>query len=278
MPNSRRYYIFTDGGPLKRIPLRVVNNLAQGRDSLPEFANTSRRVLLVEAETEGGQPVRIVGAEGSIWHFDENGSIRDGLQRSVIEAMTTSDALRRASGSGPVVPFAPKQKREKWWRENRWDPTKEDFERVIGDFELSEGKRAEVVTGSRPRHPPLTYEAKEALHGIEGKFAQMQFQISSLSEPALKGMAFEARERGREEPSARPLLEGLATACDRECDVRRQRRRKGGVWFAVVDVFRLDETRNSADVIIHKSERCIGRDAAKKGCANPGSRARCLHR
>ena len=260
MASISRYYIVPEGGTATRIPRRVVEGLIRGSDTLPEYANTSQRVLWARIESEGSEAVRIIGAEGSVWHFDESGAIRDSMLRSVDEAMRT--AREPKTNSGPVVQFAPRHEREKWRRENRWEPQKEDYEAVLADFER--GQRIKMVTGTAPRRPPLTYEAKDTLHDIEGKLSMLQYRISTLSEPALKGLAFAAQERGREDPQLRPIWEGVAGACDRECEVRKQRRRKGGVWFAVVEVFRSDATRNTAEVVLHKSERCHGRDAAKK--------------
>jgi hypothetical protein len=55
------------------------------------------------------------------------------------------------------------------------------------------------ATGKVPRKPPLTYDAKQAFREIDVKLGTVIFELEKLSEPGLKGLAFEAREKAEEE-------------------------------------------------------------------------------
>ena len=59
MPISTRLYVLEPDGALKRIPMRVVNGLVFGADSVPAYAGTSQRIVQVLVDNEDGRPVRL---------------------------------------------------------------------------------------------------------------------------------------------------------------------------------------------------------------------------
>ncbi len=50
-----------------------------------------------------------------------------------------------------------------------------------------------VAEGKAPRKPPLTREGRNALAEIGAKIGLISWQLTQLTEPALKGLAFEVR-------------------------------------------------------------------------------------
>jgi hypothetical protein len=106
----------------------------------------------------------------------------------------------------------------------------------------------------------LTYEAKEALRKIDEKLASVGFELDRLSEPALKGLAFEARKRAKAQSG---LWAGLADECDHIREIKGRRRTGRGIWYAVIEAERPDA--NDADVTHIDEvafEKCSGRKAA----------------
>jgi len=112
--------------------------------------------------------------------------------------METFAALERAEGrpSSKVVDLAPKLKREKWERDNRWTLSQQDLDLISDD--IWKRKRAATpkvrqAKGVAPKPPPMTFEAKQAIREIQTHIFGIDSKMEFLTEPALKGFAFEAR-------------------------------------------------------------------------------------
>jgi hypothetical protein len=86
---SLRHYLFPDEGEPQRLSNRLVDGMIAGEDSLPGYAGMRQRVMSVVLENEDGQPGRIIRTEGSIWVFDDDGKIREGLQKVFAEVMNS---------------------------------------------------------------------------------------------------------------------------------------------------------------------------------------------
>ena len=99
-----------------------MQGLAHGNDAMPQYAGTKQKAADVIVEVENGKPVRIAKADGNFLIFDNKGQVHRGLAAGGMEAMETFAALERAErrSSSTVVDLAPKLKREKWERDNRW--------------------------------------------------------------------------------------------------------------------------------------------------------------
>ena len=135
MAVSIRFYIFASDG-MQRISQRLMEGLCHGHDAMPQFAGTKQKMANAIIELEHGKPARIVQVEGSYLQFDQAGKVHEFLQRGAIEAMEMLPSLERSERIKPskVVDIAPKLKREKWERENRWTPAKEDLDLIADDI------------------------------------------------------------------------------------------------------------------------------------------------
>ncbi|MEJ0050921.1 MAG: hypothetical protein WDN02_06915 [Methylovirgula sp.] len=174
---------------------RVANAMTFGKDALPQYAGTRQKIANIILENQDGRPIRIVNSQGSFWEFDKEGRIDAGLQDTVAQFM--SFAFEHESNNSKVIDLSPKLKRREFDAEQRWTLTKDDLDRITKDiWPESKDVRNEVKTvkGVSLKKPPLTYEAKQALAEISSKVGSIEFQIEMLSEPALKGLAFEARQ------------------------------------------------------------------------------------
>ena len=171
MAVSIRFYIFVPDG-LQRISHRLMEGLCHGEDAMPHFADTKQKVANVTIEVEDGKPARIVNATGTYLHFDSKGRVHESLQRSGMEAMETFDVLERSKRIRPskVVDLSPKLNREKWERENRWEPLASDLDLISADlWKMKKAAPAQVVQakGTSPIPPPMTHEAREAIREIQ---------------------------------------------------------------------------------------------------------------
>ena len=97
---------------------------------MPQYAGTRQKAADVIIEVENGKPVRIARADGNFLTFDKKGQVHRDLVAGGMEAMETFAALERAERrpSSKVVDLAPKLKREKWERDNRWTLSKQDLD------------------------------------------------------------------------------------------------------------------------------------------------------
>ena len=88
-------------------------------------------------------------------------------------------------------------------------------------------------------------------------------KLHSLSEPALKGIAFEARSRAADKDSGSKLWSGLAEAADVEREILARNRTGRGVWYAVVEIWQEEPSyRDDSRLVATWNRQCKGQKAA----------------
>jgi hypothetical protein len=259
MALTSRSYLFEDGGAIKRIPRRVLELLVFGKDAMPEYANSVQRVAEVRVNNVDGNPIEIIEANGSFWTFDEEGRIDEGLRANLSKVFEF--AFPEASG-GKVVSLTPSLKRQQFQREHRWQLSKEHLDWIAADVwpTADDGPpKVSVAKSKEPKRPPLTHEGKIALRELQHKIAIMKSDLESLSEPALKGLAFAARQASEFDND---LWTGVAADCDRQREIKSRHRTGRGVWFAVIEAMRTYPGSDVAEVLDEAFEKCEGKKAA----------------
>jgi hypothetical protein len=254
MGHSVRFYLFTDDG-VYRVAHRVVEGLVHGSDAIPKYAGSTQKAATIIVESDDDGIARIVEAVGEFWRFDEVGQIHRSL-REVGWKAVESFPIRASSGDQAVVDLGPKLKRQKWEKENRWDLTKEDLDLVAADLKIDgfkkDGPRLRAISGSAPRREPLTYEARSAIGEIEGAIYRIIGQLDRLTEPALKGLTFEANARAEDDP----LWSGIAVAAERRREILRRHRTGKGVWYAVIEGIRSERGSDTGEIFTIDHQRC----------------------
>ena len=230
-----RYYLFPSSGNPLRLPKELVTRLSRTEDFLPEYANTKQRVLEIVIENVDGKPDSVVDARGSYWDFDERGGIAEGLQKSLAAALETWWGVKADNGA-KVVDIRPKIKRRRYEAEHLWEATKAEIALVSDDL-INGGRAAgiKVASGTIPKPPAITRDAKRALAAMTEPFYQIQNAIEDLKEPALAGLAFEARRMSGEFDQPQ-LYRAVAEIADQRAEILRRRRRGGGTWYAFVEI------------------------------------------
>jgi hypothetical protein len=264
---SIRFYIFAPDG-LQRISHRLMEGLCHGEDAMPQFAGTKQKVANVTVEVEDGKRARVVNATGTYLHFDARGKVHESLQRGGWEAMETFEALERSKRIRPskVVDLSPKLNREKWERENHWEPSASDLDLISADlWKMKKAATAQVVQakGTKPIPPPITHEAREAIREIQTHVFGIVGKLEYLTEPALKGLAFEARSLASNDFNNAIWL-GVAAAADRRREILARHRSGSGIWYASVDVIRWDHSRHSGETESFVHEKCNSKKAAEE--------------
>lgn len=110
------------------------------------------------------------------------------------------EQAERSPTAGKVLDLSPKLNREKWQRENRWTLSKGDLDAIADDIRKRKKAafpRATQARGVIPKPPAVTWEAKEALKDIQTHIWGINGKIEMLTEPALKGLSFEARNNAK---------------------------------------------------------------------------------
>lgn len=267
MSISVRHYLFAEDG-LQRLSRRLVEGLVQGKDAMPQYAGTKQKSAEVILESENGKPVRIAQANGSFLTFDKNGQVHQDLALGGMQAMETFDALQRAQrqSASKVVDLSPKLNREKWERDYRWKLSKADLDLIADDIwnrKRAATPKVQQAKGVAPKPVPLTYEAKEAIEEFSRQLNGIDIKLEFLSEPALKGIAYEARRRATREENGKLWL-GLADGADHRREIKaRHRTGSGGIWYAVIDVIAWDHTR-VGNSVFSKEEKCASKKEAEE--------------
>lgn len=264
---SIRFYLFAEDG-LQSISQRVMMGLIRGKDAMPQYAGTRQKVADVILENEGRKPVRIERVQGSYLTFDDKGQVHNDLVASGFAALETGMALAEAlkKPQSKIVDLTPKLNREKWERENRWTPSKDELDAIADDIwrrKQANQPRIERAQGIAPKPPKVTYEAKEAIREIRTNVMVIDNKLRWLSEAALKGLAFEARENAKVESDG-PLWLGIAQSAERYHEIQVRRRTGRGVWYAVVEILRWDAVQRTGEAIASFSERCESKAKAEE--------------
>lgn len=258
---SSRYYLFPDEGDPLRLSRRLVEGLISGRDAIPHYADTRQRILSAWLEIEAGKPVRILETQASVWVFDDEGRIRDGLHQALILAMDTLPTPPKAEKT--VVELRPRTSKRKLEEEFRWEPGQPEIDRVIADiWPKQKGDRLKAVQGELKRKPALTSDARWAIEQISTEFWKFANLIGNLQEPSQKSFGFEARERSQLEPEYAHLYNALAAMSDWQLEVQRRHRTGRGIWYAVVEVMLHRQDIKAYETAERSYERCGSRNEA----------------
>ncbi|MBR1328718.1 MULTISPECIES: hypothetical protein [Bradyrhizobium] len=263
---SIRFYLFAEDG-LLAISQRVMMGLIRGQDAMPQYAGTKQKVADVILENEGKKPLRIETVQGSFLTFDDKGKVHKDLVASGFAALETGMALEEALKQPQTKIWTSRQSSiARSGRENRWTLSKDDLDAIADDIwrrkEASQ-PRIERAQGIAPKPPKVTYEAKEAIREIRTSLISIDNKLQWLSEPALKGAAFEARENAKIEADG-PLWLGIAAAADRYHEIQVRRRTGRGIWYALVEILRWDAVQRTGEVIASVGERCDSKAKAEE--------------
>ena len=182
--------------------------------------------------------------------------------------METYAALEEAlkKPPGKVVDLTAKLNREKWQRENRWTLSKEDLDAISDDVwgrKSAVKPKVQQAKGIEQKPPSITYEAEEEIRDIQDHVMRIDFKIEPQTEPTLKGLAFEARRRSRDDFD-NPVWRGVAEAADRRREILARYRTGSGVWYAYVELMRWDTARHSGEAINMVHERCNSKKEAEE--------------
>ncbi|MGX5805339.1 hypothetical protein ACWGS9_29495 [Bradyrhizobium sp. Arg314] len=256
-----RHYLFPEGEDPLRMSQRLVEGLTHGTDALPQYAGMKQRVLWAMLELDDGKPVRIVRTEASIWQFDEDGGIREGLHHALALAM---DAAHSPKSDDTVVELRPRTGKARVQKEYRWEPGPEQISRIIADiWPKKKADRLKSAAGISKRKHPLTFDARHAVDEISGLFWKISSTIENLKEPSQRSFAFEARSLAATEPEYVHLYRAIAEMSDWHLEVQRRRRTGKGVWYALVEITMWDSERVGHS-LGHFYKKCVGRVAAEK--------------
>jgi hypothetical protein len=109
----------------------------------------------------------------------------------------------------------------------------------------------------------LTFEAKQAIREIQTHLFGIDGKMEFLTEPALKGLAFEARRLAKNDLD-NAVWRGVADAADRRREILARYRTGSGIWHASVDVIRWDNSRHSggSDSVAH--DKCNSKKEAEE--------------
>ncbi|RWQ41871.1 MAG: hypothetical protein EOS21_11945 [Mesorhizobium sp.] len=257
--SSRTYLFPTEGEPLT-LSRRLVEGLVFGKDKLPQYAGTRQKIATVYLEMEGRKPVRITGAQGEYFVFDEKGDIRRGLTRSAGDFMNA--AFPTPDESDSVISLQPKLSKKRAEEAHRWTVGKAELDLVAADiWPKTKSDKLKSAQGLALKVPHITFDARLALDEATADLWKISHAIDQLKEPSLKGFAHEARSRGVGRPEHESLYLAMAQMADDRLEILRRRRVGKGTWYAVVDVIMWDDNHVGESIGRYHNE-CSGKQAA----------------
>lgn len=260
MPLSARYYLFPEDSEPLRLSQRLIDGLVRGTDALPQFANSSQKIMDVLLENVDGKAVEIHSTSGSIWTFDNAGEVSGHFREAMTAFMDV--ALKRTSSSSTVVALQPRLDKKRVEEKYRWKPSRVHIDRIAKDiWPKAKGDRLKDVKGISGRRPPLTVDATTALEKTSAEFWKIANEIEDLKVPSLKSFLYEVRQRSTSDPDYRHLYEALAKMGEDQLELLKRRESGKGVWYAVVEVWR-SLGDHSSDIVRVFHQRCEGRTAA----------------
>lgn len=144
-------------------------------------------------------------------------------------------------------------------RENRWELSKEDLERIAADiWPKSKSDAITMLKGTAIKPPPVPHQARRALDKIGEHLVDVDSELDRLSEPALKGLVYQARKDCGDDP----LILGVAAVAERKLEILKRHRTGRGKWFALVKALKWDPFTKSGEMTVLASAKCETRSAA----------------
>ncbi|WP_442580601.1 hypothetical protein ACSBOB_00935 [Mesorhizobium sp. ASY16-5R] len=257
---SVRRYLLPETAEPRRISNRLANGLIFGEDAIPEYAGTRQKILTVYIDNEEGKPQQVRGADGSVWVFDDEGKIREGLLEALRLAMDSMPLPEKDDAT--VVNITGKLQRKRLERQYRWEPTAHDIDRVLKDiWPAKDDKQFKMEKGEKPVRPAMTWQATEAMRKVQSQFFEIDHAVDRLPERSLPGFAFEARSRSEDDPDFGPIYRAVAEMAELRLEIMRRRRRNKGIWYARLSITMWGTDHIGEEVGSH-FERCESRKAA----------------
>lgn len=139
--------------------------------------------------------------------------------------------------------------------------SKEDLDLIADDIwgrKRAGAPKVERAKGSAPKPPQITSDAREALREIQTGISSIDNKLTWLSEPPLKGVAYEARKNSKSEVDG-PFWLAVAEAADRYHEILVRRRTGRGAWYALVHILHWDAIRRTAETQATFQERCASK-------------------
>jgi hypothetical protein len=167
-----------------------------------------------------------------------------------------------------VISISPKLARERWERENRWQPTSADITRIVHAIWPEQAgrqiERSKPAIGIKKRRIPMSREATNALRECIKPAFSIQHQIDELSDKDLKAFIAKARkDLGHGDPVSNEIWKGVIGAAEKRLEIRAIWRSGKGKWFADVSKLVLEpEPSNIVRSTSLEFRECQGKDAA----------------
>ena len=132
MGTGWREFMFDESGEFHRISQRMMNGLADGCVTLPEFAGQTCRFAHVFLGMENRKPTHITHIEYCRYKFDEKGCIRTSLKMNAgaVSARPT-ERQRQLRGSLSKMPSISVVRAEREFQQLRWEPTPAEVTRIV---------------------------------------------------------------------------------------------------------------------------------------------------
>ena len=133
------------------------------------------------------------------------------LRRAADEFFDAAYSRPDPDPAGRIVSLVPELKRRELEARYRWSVTQAIVDRIAADLWPGiYGPAPEVgsVKGKAPRRPPLPWQARDTLLRMGRHLDEIDRELLFLSEPSLRGLAFEAERTATTEHEA--LWRGIA--------------------------------------------------------------------
>lgn len=98
---------------------------------------------------------------------------------------------------------------------------------------------------------------------IQDRVWRIDWKIEPQTEITLKGIAFEARRRAKEDFDD-PVWRGIAEAADRRREILTRYRTGAGTWYACVELTRWDIGRSGGEITKMVHEQCNSKKEAEE--------------
>jgi hypothetical protein len=131
MPTALRSCLFQNNGRLRLLLPSLMEELLDGRASLPEYAGQILRHALVSLEVDQWRkPLHIIDISTSIWEFDAQGDIHKALQRRGIEGEQPDEEESAEAGQN-VVHITDRIARNRWGSDSNWKVGLREMNQIV---------------------------------------------------------------------------------------------------------------------------------------------------
>ncbi len=123
-----RIYVFKKKGKVRRLPIVMLNSLANGKIYMPEYADENLPMAIITLALNGRRPISIQSIFGLICYFDKDGSPAVSIQEQMYSILSFLEGKYEIRDQ--VIDITSCLRKKRFLEKVSWKPSEVDIEKL----------------------------------------------------------------------------------------------------------------------------------------------------